>query len=88
MYISLYYVIIVLYLDGMFRSPCLSLLEDMRGKALTGAYVPRCTDQGEFDSMQCWGSTGECWCVDELGVEIQNTRSIVPDRPQCDTGSK
>ena len=71
--------------DGMI-SPCQSLLDEMQGKSLHGAYIPQCTDQGEFDSMQCWGSTGECWCVTEAGAEIDNTRTVRPDQPQCDDG--
>ena len=23
--------------------------------------------------MQCWGSTGYCWCVDEDGIELEGT---------------
>ena len=29
-----------------------------------GAYVPRCSSDGNFAPIQCRGSTGYCWCVD------------------------
>ena len=45
-----------------------------------GCYIPQCTEdnQGgstscEWEPMQCWSSTGYCWCVDENGVEIAGT---------------
>ena len=45
-----------------------------------GCYIPQCIEdnQGEstsceWEPMQCWGSTGYCWCVDENGVEIEGT---------------
>ncbi|XP_072015536.1 uncharacterized protein [Amphiura filiformis] len=52
-----------------------ALLEASAGKALIGSYVPQCTKAGEYETMQCHGSTGYCWCVDENGEEIQRTKA-------------
>ena len=38
-----------------------------------GCYIPQCTDDCNWEPMQCWGSTGYCWCVDESGVELEGT---------------
>ena len=38
-----------------------------------GCYIPQCTDNCEWEPMQCWSSTGYCWCVDENGEEIEGT---------------
>ena len=38
-----------------------------------GCYIPQCTENCEWGPMQCWSSTGYCWCVDENGVEIEGT---------------
>jgi hypothetical protein len=38
-----------------------------------GCYIPQCTDNCEWEPMQCWSSTGYCWCVDENGIEIEDT---------------
>ena len=38
-----------------------------------GCYIPQCTENCEWEPMQCWSSTGYCWCVDEDGVEIDGT---------------
>tara|TARA_Y100000768_G_scaffold286531_1_gene220843 strand:+ start:2614 stop:3942 length:1329 start_codon:yes stop_codon:yes gene_type:complete len=35
-----------------------------------GCYIPQCADSCEWLPMQCWGSTGYCWCVDDDGFEI------------------
>ena len=42
---------------------------------LIGEFVPQCEEDGSFATTQCWGSTGECWCVDEYGTEIPGTIS-------------
>lgn len=38
------------------------------------ALLPVCTDSGEYQSVQCQPSTGQCWCVDQEGMEIYGTR--------------
>ena len=38
-----------------------------------GCYIPQCSEDCTWESMQCWGSTGYCWCVDENGIEIEGT---------------
>ena len=40
---------------------------------LVGAFVPQCTDDGEFEPRQCHGSTGHCWCVREDGSMLDET---------------
>ena len=35
-----------------------------------GCFIPQCTEDCEWEPMQCWSSTGYCWCVDEEGNEI------------------
>ncbi|XP_030620547.1 CD74 molecule, major histocompatibility complex, class II invariant chain a [Chanos chanos] len=49
-----------------------------------GVYRPQCDEQGNYLPMQCWHSTGYCWCVDKDGHEIGGTR--IRGRPQCDGG--
>ncbi|XP_043553581.1 uncharacterized protein nid2a isoform X6 [Chiloscyllium plagiosum] len=58
---------------------------NLRGsQPLVGAYIPQCDEEGNFRPLQCHGSTGHCWCVDEMGQEIPGTR-IPPGtgQPQC-----
>ena len=38
-----------------------------------GCYIPQCTENCNWEPMQCWSSTGYCWCVDENGEEIEGT---------------
>ena len=38
-----------------------------------GCYIPECTEDCEWVPMQCWSSTGYCWCVDQEGNEIEGT---------------
>uniref|UniRef100_A0A3Q0RB25 Nidogen 1 n=1 Tax=Amphilophus citrinellus TaxID=61819 RepID=A0A3Q0RB25_AMPCI len=48
-----------------------------------GQYVPMCDENGEYRSMQCHGSTGQCWCVDRNGQEISGTRAGPGSTPMC-----
>jgi len=49
-----------------------------------GTFVPRCTDDGHFEPLQCHSSTGDCWCVDgKEGLELIGSRQRVPSMPDC-----
>jgi len=51
---------------------------------MIGAFVPRCTDDGYFEALQCHSSTGQCWCVHRVsGVELLGSRRRVPSVPDC-----
>ena len=45
-------------------------------------FIPRCVGDGEFEVVQCHSISGECWCVDEAGVEILGTKTL--GTPKCD----
>ena len=49
---------------------------------LLGAYVPQCTEGGEYEALQLHGSTGEHWCVFTNGTEINGTRGR-GEQPNC-----
>jgi len=53
-----------------------------------GAFIPQCTDGGQFEYAQCHGSTGQCWCVNpNTGEEIEGTRKRDGFNPsECITG--
>ncbi|KAG1931301.1 CD74 molecule, major histocompatibility complex, class II invariant chain a [Pimephales promelas] len=48
-----------------------------------GFFKPECDEQGNYKPMQCWHSTGYCWCVDKDGKQIEGT--LMRGRPQCDS---
>ena len=52
-------------------TPCEQEVENATG--LLGEFIPQCEDDGSYSPMQCWGSTGYCWCVDSNGLEIPGT---------------
>lgn len=49
----------------------------------------QCDDHGNFKPMQCNMMTSECWCVNDLGVEIDGTRrsSDSQEMPTCGESS-
>lgn len=54
------------------EGPCegLCALALKQSQPTVGAYLPQCTDAGEYEPLQCSGSTGYCWCVDNGGNKI------------------
>lgn len=48
-------------------TPCLQARLDAPPRI--GVYVPQCLDDGRWSPVQCWGSVGTCWCVDEQGAK-------------------
>ena len=76
--------ILIIPFLGFGQTPCLDAVADATG--LIGEFVPQCESDGSFSPMQCWGSAGYCWCVDEDGVEISGT-GLGPGQgfPNCDS---
>ncbi|BES98093.1 Secreted protein acidic and rich in cysteine Ca Hypothetical protein region [Nesidiocoris tenuis] len=60
-----------------------SALEEQQGN-LQRFFVPECALDGRYKKIQCYNSTGYCWCVDEdSGKPIPGT-SVKDPNPQCD----
>ncbi|XP_054276219.1 SPARC-related modular calcium-binding protein 2 isoform X2 [Macrosteles quadrilineatus] len=48
-------------------------------------YIPECTTDGRYQKVQCYKSTGYCWCVNEdSGTTIPGT-SVKDNHPKCDS---
>lgn len=48
-------------------------------------YIPECTPDGRYQKIQCYKSTGYCWCVHEdTGKPIPGT-SVKDLHPKCDS---
>ncbi|XP_029449963.1 nidogen-1 isoform X2 [Rhinatrema bivittatum] len=54
-----------------------------RGPRPVGQFVPTCDEYGEYTPVQCHASTGQCWCVNREGNEIDGTRKGPGIRPPC-----
>ena len=50
-----------------------------------GAFIPQCNEDGSYKEVQCHGSTGYCWCVDEDGTKRQETQ-VRFKKPVCGKG--
>ncbi|XP_044520431.1 HLA class II histocompatibility antigen gamma chain [Gracilinanus agilis] len=40
-----------------------------------GMFCPKCDENGNYEPLQCHGSTGFCWCVYPNGTEVPHTKS-------------
>ncbi|KAL5267069.1 hypothetical protein ACHWQZ_G004189 [Mnemiopsis leidyi] len=47
-----------------------------------GMFTPECEEDGSYKPKQCWGSTGQCWCVTRSsGSEIAFSRRGPTEKP-------
>ncbi|KAJ9584458.1 hypothetical protein L9F63_021212, partial [Diploptera punctata] len=59
-----------------------AVLEELYSST-TDHYVPECTVDGRYQKIQCYKSTGYCWCVhEENGKPIPGT-SVKNQMPKC-----
>ncbi|XP_071963975.1 papilin-like isoform X2 [Antedon mediterranea] len=67
------------------RTHCQEQRDLLTNDLALGRLVPRCTDSGAYEIMQCHQATGYCWCVDNLGQRIEGSiRSPGTQRPNCE----
>lgn len=67
------------------EAPALTL----RGLPHAGIFIPSCDEDGYYRKMQCDQSSGDCWCVDQLGLELTGTRTHgSPDCGKPGVGSR
>lgn len=52
------------------KTSCRETAQKAINSNLVGAFIPKCQPDGSFLSLQCYGSTGACWCVDEYGKKV------------------
>ena len=55
-------------------------------RPLLGAFIPQCNEDGSYKKVQCHGSTGYCWCVDESGTKRKGTE-VRFRQPDCEKGT-
>ncbi|KAI4903764.1 hypothetical protein NFI96_028806, partial [Prochilodus magdalenae] len=60
-----------------------TLLSHYGGRPDPQDYMPQCDARGHFLSVQCYGNSSYCWCVDAQGREVTGTRSHDPVQPPC-----
>ena len=53
---------------------------------LQGRYKPLCTLEGSYEDIQCQGTA--CFCVNERGDEIAQSRTELPVKPNCTKSGK
>ena len=56
---------------------------ESEAKGEVGGFIPQCTDEGAYKTVQCHALTGFCWCVSVQGVRIQGTEERYKE-PDCD----
>ena len=60
-------------------TPCERLREEVESSMMTGAWLPSCNDDGDFESLQCNMSARTCWCSDPEGNAIDETHEFFED---------
>uniref|UniRef100_UPI00398ED89A CD74 molecule, major histocompatibility complex, class II invariant chain b isoform X1 n=2 Tax=Pristiophorus japonicus TaxID=55135 RepID=UPI00398ED89A len=50
-----------------------------KGKMIVpGIFCPQCDEMGNYKAIQCWPSTGDCWCVYLNGTKVPQTETRLP----------
>ena len=79
----LYIIFIIPFICFGQLTPCEEAVANATGSI--GEFIPQCEEDGSYSAIQCWFSTGYCWCVDEDGIEIPGTSLAAWEgTPYCD----
>ncbi|XP_022806051.1 uncharacterized protein LOC111343164 [Stylophora pistillata] len=68
-------------IPGVQQTKCQDQRERALQNGVIGSFIPKCTEDGSFEKIQCHGSV--CYCVDKDGNEISGTKTSLPDTPNC-----
>jgi hypothetical protein len=56
-------------------------------RGVSGTFAPECETSGAFKPLQCDAPRGDCWCVDDRGEEIADSRTayfMEEHKPRCE----
>ena len=67
--------LLFLLITSVLSRPC-----EPSASLVVGIYSPQCNEDGSWKRLQCHGSTGFCWCVDNEGNKVKE-----PFRPWLST---
>lgn len=56
----------------------------VQGRDISDLYIPSCKDDGTYAPKQCHESAGVCWCVDDYGNEITDSRKLEDQFKGCE----
>lgn len=57
--------------------------------SMDDSFVPDCQEDGSYAPVQCFQHLGfgkQCWCVDDKGQEVPDTRTMDGMTPTCEKG--
>lgn len=77
--------LLLLYLALSGEPSHCELLQNRANNNFIGSFSPECSAEGKFQTVQCWGAIGQCWCVDDDGRELEGTRTQ-GKQPDCSAG--
>ena len=49
--------------------------QNSTGLPFGNSHLIRCKEDGSYEEVQCSGSTGFCWCVDQNGSKLEGTET-------------
>lgn len=56
-------------------TPCQMSQQNSTGLPFGNSHLIRCKEDGRYEAVQCSGSTGFCWCVDQNGSKLEGTET-------------
>ena len=59
-------------------TPCQKAQKNSSSLPFGDSHLIRCKQDGSYEEVQCSGSTGSCWCVDEKGFQLNRTKTRGP----------
>lgn len=78
-FIAIYTFLIVFipFLESV-MTPCQKAQKNSSSLPVGDSHLIRCKQDGSYEEVQCSGSTGFCWCVDEKGFQLNGTKTRGP----------
>ena len=75
--IHTFLIVFIPFLESV-MTPCQKAQKNSSSLPFGDSHLIRCKQDGSYEEVQCSGSTGFCWCVDEKGFQLNGTKTRGP----------